>query len=505
MAEAAGAPAAGPGGAGLDIKRLLLVGAVGLIISIAFLFLVVRGCASTGGGGSGYNLLYTNLELKDAANVVAGLKEMAITYEIRDGGRSIAVPKNKIDQARLGLAENNLPAGGVVGWEIFDESKLGATDFDRRIQLIRAISGELSRTIRRISAIEDARVQIVMPESKLFETVKAPVTASVMLRLRPGAELTPGKIRGIVHLVSSSVENLQPQNVTVVDSSGRILTTKAILNAPEKLKITRITVDEQRTPAEKIIETRIIETSKDMVITPEVEKASALTKLATVAALTSEEKMMLKVKAKKKLELNLAGKAQEILNRFYPPNSVIIKLNIDFKNNASNKSKAYELKVKKLTAIILVDNRIDISKDLKQSTYKAVAAAIGYSRKRGDRIILQKVPFHLATPPPEVIQAEVRKVFPDKKPDNGGFNLPISGIKYLPWIGGGLFSLLLAYLIMGRIRRKPKGPKFEMSTPRENIPEPSVSGGSSEIEALKSAASSNPEKIAELMKNWLTE
>lgn len=490
MAEAAPAPA--PAGGGLDIRRLLLMGGVGVVVVLAVIFLLFRGCVATGGrGGSDYTVIYSNLGLKDAANVVARLKELAIPYELRDQGRSIAVQKNKSDQARLGLAEDNLPAGGVVGWEIFDETKLGATDFDRRIQLIRAISGELSRTIRRISAVEDARVQVVMPETRLFETVKAPVTASVLLKLRPGAELIPGKIRGIIHLVSSSVENLQIENVTVIDDSGRILTTKAILEAPDR---ERITITETISPDDKIVTT-----PKDIVITAEVE---AITEVATRAPLSAEEKIMLKVKAKKRLEIDLAGKAQEILNRFYPPNSVIIKVNVEFKNSTDKKSAKYELKVRKLTAVILVDNRIELTPELKSSTYKSVAAAVGYDRKRGDKIIIQKVPFHLATPPPEVMRAEVQKVFPPEKNGKKRIDiLPISGIKYLPWIGGGVLLLLLVVLIIKRIGKKRTPEKLEMT---EFPAKPEAPAKGSEVDAIKSAAENNPEKIAELLKSWLT-
>src|SRR3989339_1279139 len=221
--------------AGFDLRRMLLVGGVVLVVIFSALFLFIRGCSSGDfNRNPGYSVIYSNLDLKDAANVIARLKELNIPYEIREQGRAIAVPKEKSDSARLGLAEKNLPQGGVVGWEIFDESKLGATDFDRRIQLIRAISGELARTVRRIEGIEDARVQVVIPETKLFAPTASPVTASVMLRLRPMFELSPNKIKGIVYLVASSVENLQPENVTVVDESGKILSSNS--KEPEEIQ-----------------------------------------------------------------------------------------------------------------------------------------------------------------------------------------------------------------------------------------------------------------------------
>ena len=115
-----------PGAAGFDIRRLLLTVGVVVVISFSGLFFLYRGCSSVPIGGTkpGYVIIYSNLELKDAATAIARLKEINIPYEIRDGGSAIAVPKDKADQAKIGLAEKNLPVGGSVGWEIFDQSYL---------------------------------------------------------------------------------------------------------------------------------------------------------------------------------------------------------------------------------------------------------------------------------------------------------------------------------------------------------------------------------------------
>lgn len=462
--------------AGFDIRRILLIGGVVLVVAFSVIFFLFRGCAPMGevGRKPGYTLIYSNLELKDAANVIARLKELAIPYEIRDDGRAITVPKEKADQARLGLAEKNLPAGGVVGWEIFDEARLGATDFDRRIQLIRAISGELSRTIRRIEGIEDVRVQVVIPETKLFAVTTAPVTASVMIRLRPGAELAPEKINGIVHLVASSVENLQPENVIVVDDSGRILTAKAVV-APSRLA-------PAPPPAEMpaMLVTPEVTASPEVILKPEV----AITK---PAALTGEEKILLKVQAKRELEHELSGKAQELLNRFYPINSVIIKVSVEVKPAKEIEIRAKDLKIKKLYTVVLIDNRVDFTPNLKKATYTTVAAAIGYNKKRGDKIILQRVPFHLAAPPPEVKELPVK----------AKWQMPFISLRRLLFLGGGLLAILLVVWAVNWLRSS-----------RGVVPEPSPTFAREKVSALdqvKAAASQNPERIAELLKRWLGE
>ena len=472
---------------GFDIRRMLLLGGVSVVLIISVFFLFIRGCGTTGRRSNDYIRIYSNLELKDAANVVARLKELKIPYEIKDNGQAIAVRKDKSDQARLGLAEKNLPMGGAVGWEIFDEAKLGATDFDRRIQLIRAISGELSRTIRQIQAVMDVRVQIVIPETRLFAATVAPVTAAVLLRLKPGAELSRGKINGIVHLVASSVENLQPENVTVVDNTGRILTAKGSSIGKATLM-----------PFEKA--SKPLSTNLKTITIASQETTSPETVAKTIVKpLTAEEKSLLKVRAKKELEENLAGKAQEILNRFYPPNSVIVKINLELKKAPSvAEFKLDDLAIIKMTAIVLVDNRVDTNKEFKDSTYQAVAAAIGYNRKRGDKILLQKVPFHLATPPPEVIQGEVKKILPPLEKKKKFWSVKTFGL-----IGVGLIIILIFL-----IRRKRKNNSKELETvetplqteaPIEKSQPPSL------LNNIKNIAETNPEQIAELLRGWLSQ
>ncbi|MDD5382852.1 MAG: flagellar basal-body MS-ring/collar protein FliF [Candidatus Margulisbacteria bacterium] len=509
--------------AGLDIRRFLLLGAVIAVILTAALFFFFRGCVpATRDRSGGYTVIYTNMALKDAANAIARLKELAIPYEIRDNGSAVAVPKDKADQARLGLAEKNLPAGGVVGWEIFDESKLGATDFDRRIQLIRAISGELSRTIRRIQGVEDAHVQIVMPETRLFAETTAPVTASVMLRIRPGFDLTAEKVNGIIHLVASSVENLQTVNVTVVDSTGRILTAKAPALPPIPELIPSVEAEMLPAPAPALIpmppqpptaETVIVKAqptkevvkaekqqAKEKVVSAEVVATAVATTPAK--AVTPEEKMLFVLQAKKETELDLSGKAQEILNRFYPPNSAIIKVNLDLAiPKKGMKLSREQLNISRITAIVLIDNRVEMTKTLKAATYKAVAAAVGYNRNRGDKIVMQKVPFHLATPPPEIVRGEVEKNLPPKTA-----GLPALPLKSLLngalWLAVSALILAVIFFVVKIVRRRPETvPAADITAAQPPISREKLSA----LDNVRSAVERNPEKIAELLRSWLTE
>ena len=495
MAEAA---------AGFDPRRLLLVGGVIAVVAFSALFLLFRGCAPMAGQKkAGLTVIYTNLELKDAANVIARLKELAIPYEIRDEGRSIAVAKEKADQARLGLAEKKLPAGGQVGWEIFDESRLGATDFDRRIQLIRAISGELARNIQRIEGIEDARVQVVIPETQLFAATVSPVTAAVLIRLRSGFELAPEKIDGIVHLVASSVENLQPENVTVIDDSGRILTAKTG-TAPAKyapaptLSEAPVTITTTET---------FMTASSEVIIKNEMTAAKAVTAEAAPAALTGvpsltvEEKILLKAQTKKDLEADLSGKAQELLNRFYPLNSIIVKVTAEIKPAKEKELQAKELRIKKLNAVVLVDNRVDFNKNLKQATFTTVAAAIAYNKKRGDRIIVQRVPFHLATPPLELGRT---RPINNNRPGLGiGRIMSLVSLGRFLWWGAAAAALLVLLWGISSLRKRPEGMLREPAA--GPLEPPVVRERGSKLDQVRNMADRNPEQIAELLKRWLSE
>ncbi|MDD4179122.1 MAG: flagellar basal-body MS-ring/collar protein FliF [Candidatus Margulisbacteria bacterium] len=483
MAEAPG---------GFDPRRVFLVGGVIAVIIFSVLFFLFRSCGPVGNArNAGYTVIYSNLELKDAATAIARLKELAIPYEIRDDGRAIAVPKEKGDQARLGLAEKNLPAGGVVGWEIFDESKLGATDFDRRIQLIRAISGELSRTIRRIEGVEDVRVQVVIPETKLFGATTAPVTASVLLRLSPGIILANEKINGIIYLVASSVENLQPENVTVVDDSGQILSAKApaaqeapaLPPPPAETKIVYVTAEAAMT------------TEAQPKVGPSKEAAATLAApvqptVEAIPTITVADRVMLKVQAKKELEQDFSGKAQLLLNRFYPINSVIVKVNLELKPTKEIEIRLKDLKVKRINTIILVDNRLDFTPELKQATYTTVAAAIGYNKKRGDKIIIQRVPFHLATLPQEIGLTVKPKPRPAPLP-----------YRLLSFVGVGLLVLFAVLLVMAIVKQRQAPVLPQVSQPVAETVRPE--GG--KLDQIRNIADQNPEKVAELLKKWLSE
>jgi len=197
-------------------KRMLLCSALAAVV-VGFAYVIVRGQAVD------LQPLFTNLDTEDAAALVEELRTRRVPYELAAGGTAILVPAQHIHELRLDLAGKGLPRGAGVGFEIFDRQNLGASDFVQKLNYRRALMGELGRTISRIDIVDSARVHIVIPERRLYRESDEPARASVTLRMRPKRRLGRGQVNAIVHLVSSSVEGLSPEHVTVVDTSGTIL------------------------------------------------------------------------------------------------------------------------------------------------------------------------------------------------------------------------------------------------------------------------------------------
>ena len=198
-------------------KRIaLLILAVGFVAGFVFLM--------NWAGNPEFHPLYTNLDANDAGTILNRLKEQKIPYRLSANGSTILIPQEKIYETRMELASEGLPHGGSIGFELFDNTKLGMTEFAQNVNYQRALQGELVRTINGFEEVDSCRVHIVMPEKSLFLKDEEPASASVVLKLRHGKWLTQQQVQGIVHLVSSSVSRMGPDNVTVVDSNGRLLT-----------------------------------------------------------------------------------------------------------------------------------------------------------------------------------------------------------------------------------------------------------------------------------------
>ena len=196
--------------------RIVAMGGVTIALVGFFAFLILRVTAPA------MTPLFTDLSAEDSATIIKDLERQGIAYEIRSDGATVLVAKDRVTRLRMKLAEGGLPKGGGVGYEIFDKTDvLGATNFVQNINHLRALEGELSRTIRSIDRVQAARVHLVLPERALFSREKPEPSASIVLKVR--GQLEAQQVRAIRHLIASAVNGLKPQRVSVVDETGRLL------------------------------------------------------------------------------------------------------------------------------------------------------------------------------------------------------------------------------------------------------------------------------------------
>ncbi len=194
------------------VLALSLMGLVGLVV-----------WSAGSSRPSGMVPLYTGLELEESGSIVDALREAKVEYQIENNGGTIMVPNERLYEMRMQLAKQGLPKSGGIGYEIFDKNSIGQTDFVQKLNYMRALEGELARTIQTLDGVLKARVHIVIPKPTLFTDKEKDPTASVVLKLRPGSQINVQAISGIAHVVASSVEGLQPRFITVMDVSGRLL------------------------------------------------------------------------------------------------------------------------------------------------------------------------------------------------------------------------------------------------------------------------------------------
>lgn len=202
-------------------RQLMIVGGLGLflcVVLVAVYFLFLR---------TSYSVLYRDLREADAATITAELERSQVDYRLADGGQTILVPEGAVDTTRLHVASRDLPLQGTVGFELFNNSSIGLSEFAQRINLQRALQGELQRTIMSIDGVEAARVHLALGEQTPFRGDRRPPRASVTIRTEPGRSLAPTTVRGIQRLVSGSVPEMDVANVAVINERGALVSSEA--------------------------------------------------------------------------------------------------------------------------------------------------------------------------------------------------------------------------------------------------------------------------------------
>ncbi|HIQ25411.1 MAG TPA: flagellar M-ring protein FliF [Persephonella sp.] len=372
-----------------------------------------------------YAVLFANLGPHEAGQVLTELQKENIPYKIEGNGSIILVPEDQVYEVRLKLASKGIPSGGgTIGFELFNEPKLGITQFQENINYIRALEGELERTIRQIDAVVDAKVNIALPKESIFMREEDQPKASVIVKLYPGKDLTKEQVKAIVFLVSRAVPKLKPDNITVVDNQGRVLSDLLDEDSPSAIADKNVEIKRK---LERQIE-KNIQSMLAKALGPEKVIVRATVEIETgklkqqdeiydpdKTAVVSERRIKEEIKTKKKNEIGPPGTSTNV-----PPIMDLEQDKYVIEKKKDDKTKNYDVsksiiqksqpifKIKKISVGVLIDGKYEKIKDkdgnekyqfkprppeeIKQYE-ELIKSAIGYDPKRGDKVTVVSVPF----------------------------------------------------------------------------------------------------------------
>ncbi len=394
-------------------KKIMVIGLVG--IAVAGFFFIILALQKPS-----YILLYSGLSAEDASAIVEELKKEQVPFQLSVDGGSVMVPADKVYEVRMTLAGKGLPQSGV-GFEIFDNVNIGTTEFVQKMNFQRAIQGELARTISQLDQIERSRVHITIPEDSIFIEDQKQATASVFLKLKPGVKLHPRQVKGITYLIAGAVEGLSAENVTIMDTAGRLLSSPSGEGGAVGLSSTQMEVQHNM---EKGLENRI-ETmlekviGRDKVIArvnatlnfQQVQKTEELYD-PNVTVVRSEQTSKEKSSGQSGSPAGVPGVASNVpgagggatvtgnAKKFQRQNETI--------NYEINKVTRHVVEpmgtIKKLSVALLVDGTYKTEEGSEERTYvprtpeeitkyeTLVKGIVGFDEERGDRIHVENIP-----------------------------------------------------------------------------------------------------------------
>ena len=507
-------------------KRVLIAGIV-LMAATAFgvlIFIANR---------TDFRPLFTNLSTEDAGEIVKKLKDSKTPYQITADGKGVLVPSDKVYDLRLSLAADGLPQGGGVGFEIFDRKNFGMTEFVQKLNYQRALQGELSRTISQISGVEQARVHLVIPEKSLFKESEKPATASIVLKMKSNRSLRENEVQGVVHLVSSSIEGMDPDHVTILDSRGKVLSKGG--HSDPTTRMTSAMQETQRT-YEKNVEDRLqslldrivgggksvarVTASFDFKQVERVEEKFDPESIAVRSEQRTEEKG-----ASSSTNSGVPG-VQTNLGRTAPAPATSSNggsKNDETLNYEVSRSTAKIIEpvgaLSKLSVAILVDGKYEAPPAAKegqavkakyvprtaeelQKIETLVRSAVGFNAERGDQLSVQNIPFQEAE---DIGTTESPKWW-----TNPFFQSLMKNLL----IGLGFLALILFVIrpLLASLRTIRTAPAFDSI---ESLAEGGerITGGErtqiamqmSEQKGLMEQAKKDPYQVAQILQNWIDE
>ena len=404
---------------GLGAARLMAMFAVTTALLGFFAFVIMRVTTPQ------MTTLFTDLSTEDSSSIIKDLERQAIPFELRNEGAAIMVPKDKVTRLRMKLAESNLPKGGGVGYEIFDKSDaLGTTSFVQNINHLRALEGELARTIRAIDRIQAARVHLVLPERPLFSREAPEPSASIVVRVR--GSLDPQQIRAIRHVVASAVNGLKPQRVSIVDEAGRLLADGAGKEADIAVG------DERRLAFEKRMRNEV-----EAIVSSVVGQGRARVQLTadfdynkvtqTSDKFDPEGRVLRSSQTREESSASAGDGGQVTVNNELPGNQANAAAAARDQSKKSEETNNYEIsrttktevteagRVNRISVAVLVDGAYsksekgemvyqDRAKEQLDRIATLVRSAIGFDQKRGDQVEVVNLRFAEAPPVAPVVE-----------------------------------------------------------------------------------------------------
>ena len=493
-------------------QRYMILGSAILI------FTVMLAWSFWWGGRPDLVPLFTDLEAKDAGEIVGKLKEMKVSHEIGANGSAIMVQSKDVYRVRLELASQGLPRGNK-GFEIFEQSKFGATEFQNKINLVQALQGELARTIEQMPEVEKARVHIVLSEDSLYKKNEKPATASIMLKLRSSSQLSKDQIKGVVNLVAHSIQGLKAENVTVIDQMAHVLNEQNDNNGLAgsgtltQIEMTKKVQEDLQKNLQSLLEQVLgpnkaaarvnVELSFDQ---RTVDKQVFEPVVDDKGIVRSSQELNEKFKGNSPNPGGVPGTATNIPG--YVTNNTAQQSDYEKKevtrnyeiNETKEKVVATPGSVKRLTVAVLVD--ASINKAQQDSIAKTVASAIGMNPARGDTISVESIAFNT-----EAIDKQ-RKEELDYENQQ----------KQLLWLKIGAVVLgvvAVLYLIRMFSRRNGKkeaemltgdaeGEAFASLADGEEL-SPQEKAREEQRQEVERIAKAKPEEVAQLIKVWLSE
>lgn len=510
----------------LSPGKQMLIAAVAFLSALAFAILIFVA------NRTDYRPLFTNLTSEDAGEIVKKLKDAKTPYQITPDGKGILVPSDKVYELRLTLASEGIPQGGGVGFEIFDRKNFGMTEFVQKLNYQRALQGELSRTIAQLTGVEQARVHLVIPEKSLFKDNEKPATASIVLKMKSNRALRDSEVQGVVHLVSASIEGMDPEHVTILDSRGKILSKGG--SSDPTARMTSAMQETQRT-YEKSVEERIqslldpivgggksvarVTASFDFKQVERVEEKFDPESIAVRSEQRTEEKGSSTTNS-----VGVPG-VQTNLGRTTPGAGATSgggSKNDETLNYEVSRSTAKIIEpvgaLSKISIAVLVDGKYETpaavkegqvakakylprSPDELQKIETLVKSAVGFNLERGDQMSVQNIPFQDTG---EAGSTETAKWWTNPFFMSLAKNLMI-GVGFLILV---MFVIrpLMAYLKIGR---RPALNSFESLTASSDqlttAEKAVIDAQIAEQKDLIDQAKKDPYQVAQILQNWVAE